>query len=149
MEAAHHRLAMIEEAIKTNQAFRVSSIEIDRDGVSYSVDTITTIRSQFPGWQPLYFILGVDAFMEIESWKNFEKFLSLITVVVTSRPGFQLCDLKKKLKQRTLSLLNPIPDTFTLMNDFSAVGQMRDSTVFPGKSTLKYPVWIFRQQKSG
>ena len=111
METANHRFNMIQEAIKTNKAFRVSSIELTRDGVSYSVDTVMAIRNKYPDWEPLYFIMGIDAFYEIESWKNYEKFLSLITIVITSRPGFQLQELNKKLHQKTLELLGPIPET--------------------------------------
>ena len=139
MEPAHHRFSMIEEAIQTNKAVRISSIELVREGVSYSVDTVTAICSQFPGWHPLYFILGIDAFMEIESWKNFENFLSLITVVVTSRPGFHLCELSKKLQQRTLDLLNPIPDAFLSMNDVNTLKQMINSAGLPQQLYLEVP----------
>ncbi len=80
-----HRLAMVKLAIAGNRRFRVSTIEIDRGGRSYSVDTVHALRAQLPRAQ-FSFILGIDAFREIATWKDYRSLFALCDLVVTSRP---------------------------------------------------------------
>jgi len=79
------RLAMVELAIADNPRFRASPIEIERRGVSYSVDTLATFRAREPG-ASFTFIMGIDAFRDMHTWKDVEHFFELASVVVTSRP---------------------------------------------------------------
>ena len=69
-------------------------IEIARGGKSYTVDTIAELRSSSPGTD-FFFITGVDSFLEIETWKEWEHLLSLCAFVVLSRPGYHFSDLLK------------------------------------------------------
>lgn len=79
------RLAMVEQAISDNPAFRVSAIEIERGGISYSVDTLEAFAERERG-AVLYFVLGIDAFREIQTWKDVARMFELANMVVTSRP---------------------------------------------------------------
>ncbi|MCK6554355.1 nicotinate-nucleotide adenylyltransferase [Candidatus Binatia bacterium] len=79
------RLAMVRLAIAGNPRFRVSTLEIDRGGRSYSVDTLLALRAAMPEAH-LTFILGMDAFREIETWKRYAQLFELCDLVVTSRP---------------------------------------------------------------
>lgn len=83
--AAAHRLAMVRLAIAGNADFRVSTIEIDRRGRSYSVDTLRWLRASMPE-ATFSFIMGIDAFREIATWKEYRSIFTLCDVVVTSRP---------------------------------------------------------------
>lgn len=83
--SAPHRLAMVKLAIAGNRHFRVSTIEIDRGGRSYSVDTLRSLRAQLPHAK-FSFIMGIDAFHEIATWKDYRSLFALCDVVVTSRP---------------------------------------------------------------
>jgi len=82
----HHRLAMVEAAIAGHPHFQVSDLEIQRSGKSYSVDTLEILRRQDPGGE-LFFIIGLDSYRDISSWKDFARIFSLCHVVVTTRPG--------------------------------------------------------------
>ncbi len=82
---ASHRLEMVRLAISDNPYFSCSDIELRRSGKSYSVDTIRHFKEIHPG--PLFFIMGRDAFLEIETWKEFKALFSLCHFVVMARPG--------------------------------------------------------------
>lgn len=86
------RLSMVRLAIADNVHFETSEIEVTRGGKSYTIDTITALRSLHPGAE-FFFITGVDSFFEIETWKQWERLLSLCTFVVLSRPGYRFSDL--------------------------------------------------------
>lgn len=83
---AVHRAAMARLAIKKNLRFTLSSVELKRPGKSYSIDTIRYFKERVGRRDSLYWILGLDAFREIGSWKNFREIFPLCHVVVTSRP---------------------------------------------------------------
>ena len=82
---AAHRLAMVRLAIAGNPRFRVSTLEIDRGGRSYSVDTLRALRTAMPAAQ-FTFIMGLDAFREIDTWREYTQLFELCDIVVTSRP---------------------------------------------------------------
>ena len=82
---AHHRLEMVKRAIRKNSQFSASDVELKRPGKSYSIDTIRYFRDKFQ--DSLYFILGRDAFVEIETWKDFQDLFSLCNFIIMTRPG--------------------------------------------------------------
>lgn len=84
---ARDRLAMVRLAVADHPRFAVSTVEIRRPGISYSIDTLRDFTSGSRGKKSYSFILGLDAFREIDSWKEFEELFSLCNFIVTSRPG--------------------------------------------------------------
>jgi nicotinate-nucleotide adenylyltransferase len=84
---ARQRLEMVRLAIAKNSAFGISTIELARPGKSYSIDTIRHFFKTRGRRDSLYFILGLDAFRLIGSWKDFEEIFPLCHLIVTSRPG--------------------------------------------------------------
>ncbi|OPY75983.1 MAG: putative nicotinate-nucleotide adenylyltransferase [Syntrophorhabdus sp. PtaU1.Bin153] len=78
------RLMMAGLAIKGNRFFKVSDIEAKRDGISYSIDTITAIEATFGN---VYFLVGADAFSEIDTWHRYTDLFSHTDFVVMVRPG--------------------------------------------------------------
>jgi len=86
-----HRLAMIEAAIADNPAFLASDLESRRSGKSFSVDTLELLRQADPSGER-YFIVGLDSFRDIASWKEYARLFELAHLVVTARPGVDLPD---------------------------------------------------------
>ncbi len=84
---ARHRFAMVVAATLHNLAFVASSIEVNRSGKSFSIDTVRELRENMGESGEIIFVTGLDAFIEIETWKDYEHFLDLCHVVVVSRPG--------------------------------------------------------------
>ena len=89
-----HRLHMVERAIAPYQYFTVSSIEAERRGMSYSIDTIKVLQKEMGDKAELYFIIGIDAFLEIKTWKDADDLLTLCNFIVIPRPGYRFTGLK-------------------------------------------------------
>lgn len=87
MAPAQDRLAMVRLAVADNPRFLVSTVEIRRAGISYTIDTLRDFTSRNRPRDSYYFILGLDAFREIDTWKDFRQLFPLCNFIVTSRPG--------------------------------------------------------------
>jgi nicotinate-nucleotide adenylyltransferase len=82
------RLAMTQLAIKGNDSFEVSDIELSRGGVSYSVDTLAALAERYAKAK-LHLIIGADNLIEFETWKSPDRILAKAELVVVTRPGFE------------------------------------------------------------
>lgn len=80
------RLEMVELAIAGHAAFAASSIELDREGPSYSVDTLAALSLEHSGAE-LFFLIGSDSLLDLASWHQPARIATLATVVVATRPG--------------------------------------------------------------
>ncbi|MBI2938974.1 MAG: nicotinate-nucleotide adenylyltransferase [Chloroflexi bacterium] len=87
------RAAMVDLAIATNPFFRLSRIEVDRSGPSYSVETVAQLKDELRPATEIYFIIGMDSLAEILAWHEPARLLSLCHVVAVTRPGVRLVDL--------------------------------------------------------
>lgn len=83
--ASHHRLAMLRLAAAGRAGLEVSSLEIDRGGVSYTLDTLRALRDGAPPLRPLA-ILGIDALRELRTWHRYEEILAEFDLVAVERP---------------------------------------------------------------
>jgi nicotinate-nucleotide adenylyltransferase len=93
------RLKMVELAVASYPRFIPSPIEIEAKGRSYSILTLKTLKRQFPD-ALMFFILGIDAFLEIDTWREHEKVLEQCHFIVISRPGYELFEAKKILGEK-------------------------------------------------
>jgi len=82
------RWEMLVRSIASNPRFEASDVEIRRGGTSYSVETVRYYRKHLKGGE-LFFILGADAFSELETWREYRTLLTLAHFVVVSREGFE------------------------------------------------------------
>ena len=81
-----HRLRMIELAIAGVPGFHVSTLELDRPGLSFSVDTLRALRAELGAASRLVFVVGYDAFRYFHTWKEHAAIIGLCDVVVVTRP---------------------------------------------------------------
>jgi nicotinate-nucleotide adenylyltransferase len=88
---AEHRYLMTVIATASNPHFWVSRVDIDRPGLTYTIDTIRDISAQRPGAE-LFFITGADALGQILTWKDADEALKLAHFVGVTRPGYELSD---------------------------------------------------------
>lgn len=82
---SNHRINMINLATKSNPNFSVSDIEVKREATSYTIDTIRELKQLYSKETEFYFITGTDAFVEIETWKEYEELLRIVKFVVVTR----------------------------------------------------------------
>ena len=86
---AEDRYLMTVIATASNPRFSVSRVDIDRDGPTYTIDTLRDLRQQVPD-EALYFITGADALASIMSWHDWEEMFQLAEFVGVTRPGYDL-----------------------------------------------------------
>lgn len=91
------RLEMTRLAVGDHPVMAVSDIEGRRPGKSYSIETLRLLREEVgPNWE-LYFILGLDAMLEIRTWKDYAQLFNLCHFVVLDRPGYDRRRLEEML----------------------------------------------------
>lgn len=105
--AAAHRLAMVRRAIAGNPRFEVDAREIQRPAPSYTVDTLAALRAELGNEQPLWLLLGADAFLGLAGWHQWRRLFDLANIAVAARSGAQSLrpdalpdELKHELSQR-------------------------------------------------
>jgi nicotinate-nucleotide adenylyltransferase len=101
-----HRLIMTMLGTITHPHFVVSSVEIDRPGASYTVDTVAQLKHMYEEPKAIYFIVGIDAFLEIASWRQPDVLLGSCHTIVTSRPRYHLHELAPSTL-RQVSAMHP------------------------------------------
>jgi nicotinate-nucleotide adenylyltransferase len=89
---AEDRYLMTVIATASNPRFHVSRADVDRDGPTYTIDTLRDLSAVYGSGTELFFITGADALAKILSWKDALEMLSLAHFVGVTRPGFDLSD---------------------------------------------------------
>lgn len=82
-----HRLAMLEIALHGKQGLTIDDRELKRPPPSYTIDTLQEVRRELGPEAPLAFIMGMDSFLELPRWKDWQQLTDLAHLVVVSRPG--------------------------------------------------------------
>jgi len=80
------RLLMLHLAVRNSDLFAVDDRELQREGASYTIDTLDSLRQEFPA-SPLYLLLGTDAFLHIQTWHRWQELLGFAHIVVMQRPN--------------------------------------------------------------
>ena len=84
---ASHRSNMLKEALASFPDFEISTLELDKKEVSYTINTLIALQSQYPDTE-WYLILGMDTFQDFATWKNVEEILQRAHLAVATRPGY-------------------------------------------------------------
>ena len=92
---AVHRVEMLRLALQAKPYFKLSTIEVEHEGPSYSVDTITQMKTHAAEASNLYLIIGWDNVARITRWKDPSKLIQLCFLVAVPRPGYDRPDIKK------------------------------------------------------
>jgi nicotinate-nucleotide adenylyltransferase len=111
--SSYHRFAMAALAVSNRPGWRVSDVELRSDAPSYTVTTLTQFHAD--GYPPaeLFFLIGADAFAEIESWRDYPRIFELAHFAVVTRPGFRVeapGGLPPALAARIVSIDAPTAD---------------------------------------
>lgn len=83
-----HRYAMVQEAVRTNPFFEVSRVELDRQGYTYTIDTLRQLRDIYGSEARLFFITGADIVWDLPNWRCFEEVLRSCEFIMALRPGY-------------------------------------------------------------
>ena len=102
---AADRLHMLNLALEGDSGIRISDVELKRAGPSYTIDTVEHFKQVLSDQSHIYLIMGMDAFLEFDSWKSFDELLRRIPFIIISRPksGFSSDDSGRKTIERFLN----------------------------------------------
>ena len=123
----HHRFAMLTLALQRERAFIPSSLEAPsepgalsigsgRHGPCYSIDTVRALKMQLGRSDKLFFLIGIDAFMDIAKWHQADALLREVDFIVASRPGYSLADVGGALPKT----MRPQPEVFRALKKVKA-----------------------------
>jgi nicotinate-nucleotide adenylyltransferase len=101
---AYHRFGMLSLLVPLEPALAVSTVELRRGGVSYTVETLRAMAGGASAGG-LFLIVGSDSFAEMASWKAYEEILSLAAILVIPRPGTKMDRLRERLSPPLASAL--------------------------------------------
>ncbi|WP_208542971.1 nicotinate-nucleotide adenylyltransferase [Nocardioides euryhalodurans] len=125
---AEHRYLMTVIATAANPRFRVSRVDIDRDGPTYTIDTLRDLRAELPQAE-LYFITGADALADIFTWRDAGRLFELAHFVGCTRPGYDM----------DASMLRNIPEDRVTLVEIPALAI--SSSDCRARATRGEPVW--------
>lgn len=109
---AADRLKMVELAVSGHSGFTASDVELKRSGPSYSIDTIDHFKRAAPKDSGIFFISGLDAFLEIDTWKSYSELLNQVAFIVIARPMFDYNDLASRWSRLEKFIKSKISDEY-------------------------------------
>jgi nicotinate-nucleotide adenylyltransferase len=87
ISSARHRVSMLRLALASNPSFQISMVDVEREGPSYTLDTLADLRRQFGESASFFFILGWDSLNDLHLWKEPARILQQCRLVAVGRPG--------------------------------------------------------------
>ena len=102
--SAEHRYLMTVIATASHPDFAVSRLEVDRPGVTYTVDTMLELRSIHGPDAELFFITGADAVLDILTWKDSHRLADVCTLIAATRPGHDLAEFSRHAAEAGLAV---------------------------------------------
>lgn len=118
------RLEMVRQTISENPNYEVSDLEIRRQGISYTVDTLREMGRSYPDPNRLYFITGGDWGRSLDRWKDIGTILSLCQFVVAKRPGYEKLQLPPQVRFLDFQ---PLDISSTQVRDMIRAGKSVDA----------------------
>jgi nicotinate-nucleotide adenylyltransferase len=108
VSSPEHRYLMTVIATASNPRFFVSRLEVDREGPTYTVDTLRELKEERGGDVDLFFVTGADAVLEIFQWKDPDEILELAHFIAATRPGYDLArfEAEEPSRHRNVSVMN-------------------------------------------
>lgn len=99
-----HRLKMVALAIKGNKRYKLSRIEINRNGYSYAIDTFSKLKKRLGQRTKLFYVMGLDSINSILSWKKPLELFKMCEFIVATRPGSKIRTFKRLVKFPPLAM---------------------------------------------
>lgn len=124
------RLNMVNMAIKDSKQFVLDDREYQREGASYTVDTIQSIRDEIGRETPLCMILGMDAFEFFTQWHEWEKIIELCHIVISSRPTYDDVKIQSWMERRIIESTDSLSQSAAGKLYFCEVTQLDISATY-------------------
>lgn len=147
---AEDRLAVLEAALaeRGEPRFRASRIELDREGPSYTADTLRALHGQQPG-ATLYLIIGADALADLPKWHDPEGIVREARLLVAPRPGFDPAATPSLAGRYDLLRLPEVPTSSTQVRAKAADGDSLEGLVPDAAAALLEEKGLYRGASPG
>lgn len=99
--AAEHRYEMVRLAVNSNRYFEASRIEIDREGTTYTINTLQALKEEYDSDTRFFFIVGADVIPELTTWREYQKVFMLCDFIAVFRPGYEKAAFETAAEQLT------------------------------------------------
>jgi nicotinate-nucleotide adenylyltransferase len=111
--SAWHRYAMLALASQDDAKLRVSALELDAPAKPYTIETLTRLSEELRGKAILFFVMGLDSWLDIKTWREWEKVLQAANHIVVARPGYEWTDshVPADVRERVVNLRGQSPET--------------------------------------
>ena len=111
LTASRLRVEMVEAAISENPGFEMSDVEIQKGDVSYTIDTVRRLRATFKDPRvELFLIVGGDSLVDLVNWKEPDRLLEEVPMLVAGRPGYDIDQADARFRRRITVLDTPLVD---------------------------------------
>jgi nicotinate-nucleotide adenylyltransferase len=134
--AAAHRINMLRLAVKGRRGLAVSTLEIERTGPTFTIDTIRAIQRRYADKTEIFFIMGWDSLEQLPLWREPARLVEMCILVAVPRPGYGRPDMKgleKKIpgiSKKVIILEKPVVDvSATVVREKAARGESIDKMV--------------------
>jgi nicotinate-nucleotide adenylyltransferase len=92
------RYNLVDIATSSNSSFEISNFEIEKEEVSYTIDTISYFRNRYPD-EKLFFIVGADTLFQLEYWKGFKELAKMVEFITYSRWGYNKLEIEDRINR--------------------------------------------------
>ena len=105
--SAFHRFAMLALASNDEPHIKVSKMEIEAPERPYTVETLTRLKNELPDAQ-IFFVMGADSWQDITTWREWEKVLTMVSIIVVTRPDYEIefSHVTEEIRRRIIDLRN-------------------------------------------
>lgn len=117
---AHHRYEMVRMAVENNPYFEASRIEVDRNGITYTINTLQELKGIYGEEVELYFIIGADVVEELTTWREFRQVFHLCEFIAVLRPGYDNSAFEKAIEKNRKDFGVRIGQTQSRLVDISS-----------------------------
>ncbi len=112
ISAAWHRYAMLALATADDAALQISTRELDAPAQPYTIETLTRLSKELKDEARLFFIMGLDSWLDIKTWREWEQVLTICDHIVVARPGYvwQDAHVTPEIRARIVNLWGCAPE---------------------------------------
>lgn len=105
--SAYHRFAMLCLATNGHLKTKVSTIELEVPAKPYTIETLTKLKKELPDTE-IFFVMGADSWAEITTWREWEKVLTIVNIIVVTRPNYEIgfSHVTNEIRERIVDLRN-------------------------------------------
>ena len=110
ISSVYHRINMLKIIIKNKSFFEFSLIDIERKGITYTIDTIIELKKKYVDEKKIFFLVGSDSILDFHKWKDYKSILNSCQIVVAPRPKFKIDKISKDIATKIMVADIPMLD---------------------------------------